>query len=206
MTANELDMRVMDLVRDYDVARALTHMSKVGEGQIREVKNENDRTNLYYQWLACLIRLVKPKQVVELGAAAGISTTMMALELDKDAKLYSVDFDPRIAWIWMDDEFPQVIKLLGDTRDLSIFVHDMERQNRSDLGKTDVWFFDSLHTQDQLEAELKLYTPFFKKGAILVFDDIHMNPGMEKVWNDLPYDKQDISNPCHWSGFGVAIV
>lgn len=200
MTVNELDMKVMDLVYDYDVYPALQHMTKVGEGQIREVKNENDRTNLYYQWLACLIKLVKPKQVVELGAAAGISTTMMALELDKDAKLYSVDFDPEIAWKWMSDEFPQVTKILGDTRDLSIYPKDI------DLSKTEIWFFDSLHTQDQLEAELKLYTPFFKKGAILVFDDIHMNPGMEKVWNDLPYDKQDISNPCHWSGFGVCIV
>lgn len=209
MTANQLDMAVMELVRGYDVYPVLQHMSKVGEGQIREVKNENDRTNLYYQWLACVIKLLKPQQVVELGAAAGISTIMMATELPKDAKLYSVDNDPDTAWKWMDKEYPQVIKILGDTRDIGIWkpsgMHPAVHIGRS-LEGVDVWFFDSLHTQDQLEAELKLYTPFFKKGAVLVFDDIHMNSGMEKVWNDLPYDKQDISTPCHWSGFGLCIV
>lgn len=199
MTANDLDKAVMELVREYDVNPVLSHMSKVGIGQIKEVRNDNDRTNLYYQWLSCLVKLIKPKQVVELGAAAGISTIMMATELPKDGFLFSVDNDPEIAWKWMDREYPQVIKILGDTRDLTIW-------NTYDLTSTDIWFFDSLHTQDQLEAELELYTRYFKKGSILVFDDIHMSLGMEKVWNSLPYDKQDISTPCHWSGFGVAIV
>lgn len=201
MTANELDLAVMELVHRYDPIPVIqNHMRLVGEGQIREVKNENDRTNLYYQWLACLMKLLKPKQVVELGGAAGISTIMMATSLPQDSKIYSVDFDPEIAWKWMDREYPQVIKLLGDTRDLNIYPKDMELQ------ATDIWFFDSLHTEDQLSSELKIYTPFFKEGAVLVFDDIHMNPGMERIWNELPYDKQDISTPCHWSGFGVAIV
>jgi cephalosporin hydroxylase len=209
MTANELDMKVMDLVREYDVAPVLLHMSRVGEGQLREVQNTNDRANLYYQWLACLIKLLKPKQVVELGAAAGISTIMMATELDKDAKLYSVDFDPEIAWKWMDKEYPQVIKILGDTRDINIWPQTESLYNKDWpmlLRQTDIWFFDSLHTEEQLRSELEIYKPYFKKGAVLVFDDIHMNPGMNKVWDELPYDKHDISNPCHWSGFGVAIV
>jgi len=208
MTANELDMKIMDLVHKYDVIPVLQHMNLVAEGQILEVKNENDRTNLYYQWLACLIKLLKPQQVVELGAAAGISTIMMATELPKDSKLYSVDNDPEIAWKWMSRDYSQVLKIMGDTRDMEIWkmaeVHTEE--GLIELLKTDVWFFDSLHTEEQLRAELELYTPFFKKGAVLVFDDIHINPGMEKVWNELPYDKQDISTPCHWSGFGLCVV
>jgi cephalosporin hydroxylase len=209
-TANDLDKAVMELVADYDVTPALSHMRLVSEGQYREVQNTNDRANLYYQWLACLVKLLKPQQVVELGAAAGISTMMMATELPEDSILFSVDNDPEIAWKWMDREYPQVVKILGDTRDIRVWeraVNPPAIFNPAPLlSATDVWFFDSLHTQEQLEAELKLYTPFFKKGAVLVFDDIHMNPGMENVWNDLPYDKQDISTPCHWSGFGVAIV
>lgn len=204
-SANELDKAVMELVQDYDVIPVLQQMRLVAEGQLREVQNINDRQNLYYQWLACLIKLLKPKQVVELGAAAGISTIMMATELPKDSKLYSVDYDRSIAWIWMDEEYPQVVKLLGDTLDIYTWPLEL-RIWPSPLKETDVWFFDSLHTQEQLEAELEFYTPYFKKGAVLVFDDIHINPGMEKVWNELLYDKHDISNPCHWSGFGVAIV
>lgn len=211
-TANELDKAVMELVREYDVTPVLEHMNLVAEGQFKEVQNTNDRQNLYYQWLACLIRLLKPKQVIELGAAAGISTMMMATELDKDAKLYSVDNDPQIAWKWMSREYPQVVKILGDTRDIDIWLVTLSVSEHGsaktflDLKHTDIWFFDSLHTEEQLRAELELYKPYFKKGAVLVFDDIHINPGMEKVWNELEYDKHDISNPCHWSGFGVAVV
>lgn len=197
MTSNDLDKQVMELVHKYDVSPVLSHMRLVAEGQLREVQNTNDRPNLYLQWLACLVRLVKPQQIVELGAAAGISTIMMATEMAKDAKLYSVDNDPEIAWKWMDREYPQVIKIMGDTRDLAVYPDDC------DLSKTDIFFFDSLHTEEQLRKELELYTPFFKKGAILVFDDIHINPGMERVWDELPYDKQDITTPCHWSGFGL---
>lgn len=207
MTANELDIKVMDLVHKYDPSPVLKHMSLVGEGQIREVLNVNDKPNLYYQWLACLMQLLKPKQVVELGAATGISTIMMATSLPKDSLLYSVDNDPKIAWTWMSETYPQVVKILGDTRDMNIWLKDLYPPVRGcNLEETDVFFFDSLHTEDQLEAELKLYTPFFKKGAVLVFDDVHINPGMEKVWNSLSYDKQDISTPCHWSGFGICVV
>ena len=208
VTANELDKKVMEVVHKYDVSPALKHMGLVSEGQLREVQDTNDKSNLYYQWLACLIRLLKPQQVVELGAAAGISTIMMATELPKDSKLYSVDNDPEIAWKWMDREYPQVVKILGDTRDDKIWPVDCFEpfSIAEGLTNTDIWFFDSLHTQEQLEAELALYSPNFKKGAVLVFDDIHINPGMGKVWNELPYNKQDISTPCHWSGFGVAVV
>lgn len=200
MTANELDMAVMELVRDYDVTPVLAHMELVGSGQIAEIKNESDRgTNLYYQWLACLMKLVKPKQVVELGSAAGISTIMMATELPLDSKLYAVDIDPEIAWKWMSRDYPQVIKILGDDLDLSIYPKDC------DLSKTDIWFLDSLHTEEQLRAEVELYKQFWKKGTILVFDDIRI-PGLDTVWDELPYDKHEITNPCHFSGFGVAIV
>ena len=206
MTANELDKQVMELVHKYDVNPVLKHMSLVAEGQLREVQNTNDRENLYYIWLACLMRVVKPQQVIELGAAAGISTIMMATSMPKDALLFSVDNDPEIAWKWMSQDYPQVVKCLGDTRDMGIWRGTWGPTLEEGLKKTDVWFFDSLHTEEQLLSELEVYTPFFKKGAILVFDDIHINPGMNKVWDELPYDKQDVSTPLHWSGFGVAIV
>jgi len=199
-TANELDLIVTELVHRYDVTPILQHMGLVGSGQIAEIKNESDRgQNLYYQWLACLVKFIKPKQVVELGAAAGISTTMMAFELPKDSKLYSVDIDPSIAWKWMDREYPQVIKVLGDDLDLSIYPKDC------DLSQTDIWFIDSLHTEEQLRKEVELYKPFWKKGTIVVLDDIRQ-PGLDTVWNELPYDKCETTIPNHFSGFGHFIV
>ena len=200
-TANGLDIAVTDLMRDYDVHKVLPHMTRVGSGQMQEVINgESDRGfNRYYQWLACLMKLTKPKQVVELGAAAGISTIIMALELPSDSKLISVDIDKDLAWKWMDKEYPQVIKVLGDDLDLSIYPKDV------DLSQTDVWFIDSLHTEDQLRRELSLYRPFFKKGAIVVLDDIKI-PGLDTIWSEITEDKFETTIPNHYTGFGHFIV
>jgi hypothetical protein len=199
MTANELDKKVMEYVNQYDLGTIRGHLDLVGSGQVAEVENATGKPNLYYQWLACLIRMTSPKQVVELGAAAGISTIMMCTELSEGAKLYSVDNDPQ-AWRWMACEYKQLTKILGDDLNIGIWPEDAR------LEETDIWFFDSLHEEEQLRQEIALYSIYFKKGAILVFDDIHLSEGMEKVWNELPYDKHDISNPCHYSGFGVAVV
>lgn len=201
MTANELDIAVTDLMRDFDPLPLLHKLRLVGQGQLQEVVNgESDRgCNRYYQWLACLMKLVKPKQVVELGAAAGISTILMATEMPKDSKLISVDIDPSLAWKWMPDEYPQVIKVLGDDLDLKIYPKDV------DLSKTDIWFIDSLHTEQQLRAEFELYRPFWKKGAIVVLDDIKI-PGLDKVWSEITEDKCETTIPNHYTGFGHFIV
>ena len=201
MTANELDIQVTELMRDYDPNTLLSHLKLVGAGQMEEVmRGESDRgVNRYYQWLACLMKLIKPTQVVELGAAAGISTLIMATELPKDSKLISVDIDPLLAWKWMDREYPQVIKVLGDDLDLSIYPKDI------DLHQTDIWFIDSLHTEEQLRKELELYRPFFKKGAIVVLDDIKI-PGLDTIWSEITEDKCETTVPNHYTGFGHFIV
>lgn len=193
LTANEIDLKVFDMVRGYEVP--LADLSGVDIAHLEnEVKNGTGQ-NLYYQWLACLTRLLNPKQVVELGAASGISTIMMATELNKDSKLYTVDFDLTIAWKWMAKDYPQVIKILGNDLDMGIWSKDC------DLSKTDLWFIDSLHTKEQLSKEVELYSPYWKKGSIVVFDDIRL-PGMWDVWQTLNYDKVENTNPNHYSGFG----
>jgi predicted O-methyltransferase YrrM len=193
-TANEIDKKVFELLKSYEVEKVMPHMEKVSiMHREHEVKNGRG-DNLYYQWLACLVKLLKPKQVVELGAASGISTIMIASELDSDAKFYSVDNDPVIAWTWMSHDWPQLTKILESDLDMNIWKD-------IDLSKTDLWFIDTLHTPDQLKKEIELYSPYWKKGTIVVFDDIRL-PGMYEVWESLKYDKFENTNPCHYSGFG----
>lgn len=200
LSANELDIQVMDLVRDFDVNSLIPHLELVGEGQKLEVLNQNTRgENLYYQWLACLVRLLKPKQIVELGPAAGISTIMMATQKDVDCKLYSVDIDESLAWKWMKYEYAGLVKILGDDLDMSIWPKDV------DLSKTDLWFMDTLHTKEQLQKEIDLYSKFWKKGTVVVLDDIRME-GLWDIWQALPYDKCETTHPNHYSGFGHFIV
>ena len=189
--------RVMFFV-DRDELNLDEHMTLIGSGQVSEINEESGRPNGYYKFLHKFCELIKPKQIVELGAAAGISTMLMATG-SPESKIISVDCDPQ-AWKWMNREYQNVIKILGDDLKLEIYPKEI------DLSKTDFWFFDSLHTKAQLQAELDLYKQFFKKGAILAFDDIHINEGMHEVWGNLPYEKLDISERMHWSGWGIAII
>lgn len=175
-----------------------SHLSLIGVGQIMEIFEMSDHDNGYYKWLHAYVETKKPKQVVELGAAAGISTLLMATA-NPESKIISVDCDTA-AWRWMNREYPNVIKVYGDDLDLSIYPKDI------DLFKTDFWFIDTLHTGTQLKEELKTYKKFFKKGAVIAFDDIHVNKGMEEVWNELPYEKLDVSARLHYTGFGIAII
>lgn len=198
MQAIDLNKQILDDVVKTDIYQLDGHFGMIGTGQYAEIYNRTGQPNLYYQWLHCLVKRLRPKQIVELGAAAGISTILMATAAQPDTKIYSVDVDPQ-AWRWMAD-YQQVVKILGDTRNLSIYPPDL------DLSNTDLWFFDSEHTKEMLSAEVNLYKPFWKKGSVVVFDDIHLNPGMEEVWNSLDFDKCDNTNPCHYSGFGFFIV
>lgn len=196
-TANDLDLEVMEVVHDLDINPYIDHFELFGDGQKLEVFNQADHQQLYYQWLSALMKVVKPKQVVELGSAAGISTIMMALFMPKDSKLYSVDIDPNIAWKWMKFDYPQVIKILSDDLDMNIWKD-------IDLEKTDILFIDALHTKEHLQKELDLYLPKLKNGTIVILDDIRME-GLWDIWQALPYDKCENTNPCHSTGYGFFI-
>ena len=198
LPASEINKRVFNLLESYDVDKIADQLVKLSPAHLHnEVKNGRG-DNLYYKWLACLIRLLKPAQVVELGAAAGISTIMIASELSKDSIFYSVDNDPTIAWKWITKDYPQLVKILGDDLDLSVWPKDAELQ------ATDIWFVDTLHTKEQLTEEIKLYSPFWKKGAIIIFDDIKM-PELRPIWEALPYDKCE-DDRLHYSGFGFVKI
>ena len=44
------------------------------------------------------------------------------------------------------------------------------------------------------------------KGGFIVFDDIHLNTGMEKFWEELSVEKYDLSKDLdRVSGFGCII-
>ena len=198
MTSNSLDIQVAEDALKFTWGPLWSHFSEVGIGQQAEVNDTSGKQNRYYKWLYCLVKRLKPSQVVELGAAAGISTIAMALALPPDSKIISVDINPE-AWRWMKADY-NITKVLGDDLDLSIYPKDV------DLAKTDLWFIDSLHEGDHLRKELELYKPFFKPGAVVVLDDIRINDGMLQVWNELPYDKCENTNPNHYPGFGFFTI
>lgn len=152
-----------------------------------------------YVFSTCLVDLLKPKQVVELGGAMGMWSLCVLHSLPAESKLYSITLpEGGLEFKFVVDKYPNFYPILGD--DL-----DMNNWKGVDLAKTDIWNIDTIHTAEHLKKELELYTPFFKKGAILLFDDIRMND-MFEVWESLPYEKKELTDPCHFSGWGICKI
>ena len=166
-----------------------------------DVLNINGCAN--YIFSTCLMDILKPKQVVELGGAMGTWSVCVLQMLPEESQLYSITLaEEGKEFMFVADTYKNFHQIVGD--DL-----DMKNWKGVDLGKTDVWYFDSLHTYEQLTKELALYSPFFKKGSLLFFDDIHLNGEMEKAWGEIQEkypDNLDLSDPCHWSGWGIVKI
>ena len=155
----------------------------------------------YLMWLYALVRETKPKQVIELGAHWGMSTHMMLSALGEESKLYSVDIKPD--WRLVQDD-PRLVKVIGRSEEPSIFPPDV------DLSSTDLWFIDTEHTYEQIQKEFSVYEKFWKKGAVVVLDDVlyfdeRPQHTVYKFWDELDREKVT-SDTLHVSGFGMFVV
>ena len=198
MNAEELSQKVLEKLKEFKVQALLPALKDCSQGAIEDVLNTNG--SAYYQFSTCLVDLLKPAQVIELGGAMGVWCLCVLHSLPTDSKLYSITLPEHgLEFSFIKDNYPNLIKVLGDDLDLKNWLANLY------LSHTDLWFFDSLHTKEHLEKELELYKQFFRKGTILLFDDIRMEE-LWPVWESLPYDKAELTNPCHYSGYGLCIV
>lgn len=198
MTAKELFKQANDLWEKYDIKTTLPALRALNDGALEDVLNTNG--NRYYQWSPCLLEVVKPKQIVELGGAMGVWDLMVLNGKYQDFNLYSMTLpEGGLEFSYVVDKYANFHPSVGDDLKLENWPKELK------LEDTDLWFIDSEHSAKQLQAELDLYSPFFKKGCVLLFDDIR-HPELWPIWEKLPYDKAEITNPCHYSGFGIAKV
>lgn len=143
----------------------------------------------YYQYLACAVRVLKAKQVFEIGADRGASTIMMASE---GAKVYSVDI--RNGWEYVKAQ-KNIHKLVGDSC-------DYKWTGEFDFNKTKLWIIDGLHTYDQVKKELETYQKYFKTGDVVILDDTQQ---IGNIMNEIHMDKM-VSVDIHGNGVGVVWI
>ena len=198
-SAKELFEKVKPLWEEYDLKQAEPYLKGLSDGSRRDVE---DREKVgYYQFLPCLVDYLKPRQIVELGGAMGVAALMILSSLPKDSKLYSITLEENgLEFSFIQEKYPNFVPIVGDDLNLSNWSKDLN------LGQTDLWFLDSEHSYAQFHAETELYKPFFKKGAVILIDDIKLNGEMFKGWLEFPGNKYDVTNWLHFSGFGLVLI
>ena len=207
MIAKEYYDLGMERLKTFDPAGLLPALRYANDGAIEDVLNVNGSAN--YQWGACLMETMRPKQVVELGGAMGVWSLCILHNLPKTSKLYSITLaEEGLEFSYVKDKYENFYPIVGD--DLN-----MDNWKDIDLHSTDVWYFDTGiaddHFGEHLEKEMALYSPYFKKGALIIFDDIHKSDRMDEAWEKIKsgqwgdLDCYDATDPLHWTGYGLAV-
>lgn len=157
----------------------------------------------HYRLLAGFIKTIKPKLVIEIGTATGLSTLALLKFLPSNSMLITFDI---ISWqtipeaILKEEDFKDgsLEQRIGDLADPNTFSN-----NKDILEKADLIFCDGpkdcMFEQTFLDNMGKLN---FANSPLLILDDIKIW-NMLKIWRNIKKPKLDLSSFGHWAGTGL---
>ena len=157
----------------------------------------------HYRLLAGLVKVLKPKNIIEVGTFQGLGSLALLAEMEPGSVLTTLDIAPwkTIPGVCLRDaDFGdgRLRQVIGDLADPRFFAQFSETLREADLifadGPKDVTF----------ERELvRLFSGFrFNRPPIVVFDDIRVM-NMLDIWRSIDRPKLDLTSFGHWSGTGV---
>ena len=155
----------------------------------------------HYRLLTALVRILSPRQVVEIGTFRGGSALALAAGGAQQVTTYDVlSWDAIPGTLLRSEDFVEgrLRQHVGDLADSDFFLVEQEIFRAADLifvdGPKDGQF------EPRLLARL---VPILTDSQLLVFDDIRLM-NMLRLWRDLPLPKLDMTSLGHWSGTGIA--
>ena len=157
----------------------------------------------HYRLLAALVAVMKPRCVVEVGTASGMSALALKQTLPPDGQVVTFDLIPwrkyRGACLTEADFADR--RLIQHTDDLSDPA--LMQRHEALLREAELIFVDAAK-DGAMEPKFlsNLRRIRFRKPPLLVMDDIRVWT-MLKVWRDIPYPKLDVTSFGHWTGTGL---
>ena len=160
----------------------------------------------HYKLLAGLMRVLRPKTVIEIGTFSGLSALTMRSFMPADGQLVTFDIVPwkQIgATVFEDKDFADG-RLRQEIADLS--NPQVLARHRDLLESADFMLIDA--PKDGV-FEYKLIEHFqtmrFPKCPIILWDDTRLW-SMLKFWRILPWPKLDVTSFGAWSGSGLCEI
>ena len=201
--AEKLHIGIMKKHAEYRVEDAGNWISKIDPESnfYREVTNYGGCCT-FYQWLACLVKITKPKLVCEMGADLGGSAAFILSELPKNGHLYSIDIKTKEqgGWKLVPDWDKRITIIEGkDDADPNSYPRDFPWKD------IDLWFIDSDHSYPHVKEQMDMIMPHLKSGAIIVNHDTHMF-GLVDMLKGYPWDYWDDEKKIFNNGIGLHVV
>ncbi len=166
-------LTLTESLKDYILAHSLRETPVLE--QLREQTSRHPASSMQIapeegQLLRLLVKLLRPKKVLEIGTFTGYSAICIAMELEEDARLVCLDINTEYTKIardyWQKAGLTGTIELiLGPT------LESLERLVRSDQTSTFEMVFidaDKKQYEDYYEAALKLLRP----GGLMAIDNV----------------------------------
>ncbi len=156
-----------------------------------------------YRLLAALAEILQPRQVIEIGTGAGVSTLAMKQYLPPDAQMATFDVAP-----W--SRHPDACLTQADFADGRLIQHTDDlsdpavmQRHHALFSRAELIFLDAPKDgvmEPKLLANLQQVP--FTKPPLLILDDIRVWT-MLKVWRGIPYPKLDLTSFGSWTGTGL---
>jgi predicted O-methyltransferase YrrM len=155
----------------------------------------------HYRLLAGLVESMKPRVVIEIGTATGLSALAMAAQLPAGAKVVTFDIVPWREYpgaVLRDSDFSDG-KLEQQIADLSDPAEFAAR--RELLEQADIVFIDAKKDGEQEQRFIDSFATL-PQAPLVVFDDIRQWD-MLAFWRSIQRPKLDLTSFGHWSGTGL---
>jgi predicted O-methyltransferase YrrM len=163
--------------------------------QLKDLTSLAPTTEDYCRFFFHLTKELKPNLCLETGTDRGRSAAHLALG-NPDGMVITIDIDPVCKGNVDSLKIPNISSLATDS---------LAHVGNIPDGCLDILFLDSLHTYEHTIAEWRAFQRKVKRGGLAFFDDIHLDGGMERFWNEVTGNKVDISH-LHFSGFGAVLL
>ncbi len=157
----------------------------------------------HYKFLAGLVRVMKPRVVIEIGTYQGLGALALARRLPPGGAVHTFDIVPwqTIQGQTMRTEDIDSGRIVPHQDDL-VSAAGFER-NRALLESSTLLFVDAAKDGVMERVLLDRFESLrFREPAIVVFDDTRLW-NMLDIWRDVKRPKLDATSFGHWSGTGL---
>lgn len=157
----------------------------------------------HYRFLDALVRVLKPRNVIEIGTFTGMGTLSLLQSLPSHGQITTFDL---LGWNSFADTWLLPSDFSGGR--VTQVLHDISapggiEPHRALFESADLIFVDGPkdgHTEARILSNLE--TLELSPDVVVVFDDIRVM-NMINVWRKVKRPKLDMSSFGHWSGTGL---
>jgi len=199
LTKDSVESAISEIKKDLEVFQiAPQNLDKFDLN--KELDNDclrcvNGEGGNYIKFLALLTKKFQFNNIVELGNQKGLSTLAIYDQLPAHTTFTTIDIIEDLRYCPEKMKTDQRVSILvGDVCDTNIL--------RQIPDKIDLLFTDTVHFDFQIRDEFSIYKHLLADTALVAIDDIHANDKV-KFWDELNYDKWDLTELCHSTGWGL---